>query len=117
MRTFQKILFPVDLSDTCTAAAPWVETMAKKFQAEVHLLHVLEMPPAYFSDWYGYTAVIDTDAIRDGRINEVTAYLTDKFQGLQVRREVVEGICALVRHRGPDQGTTFQLARVWVIDA
>jgi nucleotide-binding universal stress UspA family protein len=90
MRTFQKILFPIDLSDTCTAAAPWVEKMAKKFQAEVELLHVLEMPPAYFSDWYGYTAVIDTDAIRDARINEVGSYFVEKFQRLQVRREVVE---------------------------
>jgi nucleotide-binding universal stress UspA family protein len=96
MRTLQKILFPIDLSDTCSAAAPWVEKMAKKFQAEVLLLHVLEMPPAYFSDWYGYTAVIDTDAIRDARINEVNAYLIDKFQGLQVRRDVVEGDAAQV---------------------
>jgi nucleotide-binding universal stress UspA family protein len=107
MRTFQKILFPIDLSETCTAAAPWVEKMAKKFQAEVELLHVLEMPPAYFSDWYGYTAVIDTDAIRDARINEVSAYLVDKFQGLQVRREVVEGdtaqvICQYAKEHGVD---------------
>jgi nucleotide-binding universal stress UspA family protein len=96
MRTFQKILFPVDLSDTCTAAAPWVEMTAKKFQAEVTLLHALEIPPAYFSDWYGYTAVIDNDAIRDARINEVNSYLTGKFQGLEVRREVVEGDAAQV---------------------
>ncbi len=96
MRTFQKILFPVDLSDTCTAAAPWVEMLARKFQAEVTLLHALEIPPMYFSDWYGYTAVIDNDAIRDARINEVNSYLTDKFQGLEVRREVVEGDAAQV---------------------
>ena len=96
MRTFQKILFPIDLSDTCSAAAPWVEKLASKFQSEVELLHVLEMPPAYFSDWYGYTAVIDTDAIRYARINEVNSFLTDKFQGLQVRREVVEGDAAQV---------------------
>jgi len=96
MRAFQKILFPVDLSDTCTAVVPWIEMMAKRFQAQVTLLHVLEMPPAYFSDWYGYAAVIDMAAIRDARINEVNAYLADKFQGLTVRREVVEGDAAKV---------------------
>ena len=41
MQTFQKILFPIDMSDSSTAAAPFVETMAKKFQAEVTLFHVL----------------------------------------------------------------------------
>ena len=45
MLAFQKILFPIDLSDSCTAAAPLVEAMAKKFQAQVTLLHILEMPP------------------------------------------------------------------------
>lgn len=94
MGTFQKILFPIDLSDTCTAAVPWVEMMANKFKAEVTLLNVLELPPAYFSDWYGYAAVIDTDAIRDARINEVSSYLTDRFQGLTVHRHVVEGEAA-----------------------
>ncbi len=107
MRTFQKILFPVDLSDTCTAAVPWIERMARKFQAEITLLHVLEMPPAYFSDWSGYAAVIDMDAIRDARINEVDAYLAGKFPGLQVRREVVEGdaaqvICHYANEHGSD---------------
>lgn len=96
MGTIQKILFPIDLSDTCTAAAPWVEAMATKFNAELTLLHVLEMPPAYFSDWYGYTAVIDTDAIRDARINEVNSYLTDRFGGLTVHRQVMEGEAAQV---------------------
>jgi len=107
MRTFQRILFPVDLSDSCTAAVPWIETMARKFQAKVTLLHVLEMPPAYLSDWYGYAAVIDTDAIRDARINEVSTYLADKFCGLEVRREVVEGdaaqvICQYAKDHGTD---------------
>jgi len=96
MRTFQKILFPVDLSDSCTAAVPWIEMMAKRFQAQVTLLHVLEMPPAYFSDWYGYAAVIDMSAVRDSRINEVNAYLAEKFQGLTVQRQVVEGDAAKV---------------------
>jgi nucleotide-binding universal stress UspA family protein len=94
MQSFQKILFPIDLSDSCNAAAPLVETMAKKFQAQLTLLHVLEMPPTYATDWYGYMALIDTDAIRNARINEVDSYLTDKFKGLDVRRVVEEGDAA-----------------------
>jgi nucleotide-binding universal stress UspA family protein len=91
MQTFQKILFPSDMSDSCTAAAPFVETMAKKFQAEVTLLHVLELPPGYVTDWYGYMALVDTNAIRDARKNEFDSYFKDRFQGLTVRREMLEG--------------------------
>ena len=51
MMAFQKILFPVDMSDSCTATAPFVEAMAKKYNAEVTLLHVLEMPTGLTPDW------------------------------------------------------------------
>jgi hypothetical protein len=33
MKAFQKILFPIDMSDSCTAAAPFVEALVKKFNA------------------------------------------------------------------------------------
>src|ERR1035438_10815900 len=79
MQTFRKILFPVDMSDSCTAAAPFVATMAKKFQAEVTLLHVLQMPPGYVTDWYGYMALVDTNAIREARHNEFDTYLSNEF--------------------------------------
>lgn len=91
MQAFRKILFPVDMSDSCAAAAPFVETMAKKFQAELTLLHILEMPPSYVTDWYGYLALVDTNAIRDARLNEFQGYFKDKFAGLEVHRVMLEG--------------------------
>ena len=94
MQAFQKILFPIDMSDSCTAAAPFVEALAKKFQAELTLLHVLEMPPGYVTDWYGYMALVDTEAIRNARHCELDQYLTGKFQGLNVGRVMLEGDAA-----------------------
>jgi len=91
MQAFRKILFPVDMSDSCTAAVPFVETMAKKFEAELTLVHVLEMPPGYVTDWYGYLALVDTNAIRDARLNEFQGYVLQKFGGLEVRRVMLEG--------------------------
>jgi nucleotide-binding universal stress UspA family protein len=91
MQTFQKILFPVDMSDSCQAAAPWVEKMAKRFNASVTLLHVLEMPPAYATDWYGFMAMVDMSAIRDSRINELSVFLKDEFAGIPVSRVMLEG--------------------------
>jgi hypothetical protein len=61
MQAFQKILFPVDMSDSCTATAPFVEAMARKYSADVTLLHVLEMPSGLIPDWCGGTVpMIDT---------------------------------------------------------
>jgi nucleotide-binding universal stress UspA family protein len=91
MQAFQKILFPVDMSDSCLAAAPWVEAMAKKFNAGVTMLHVLEMPPAYATDWYGFMAMVDMSAIRDSRINELNSFLNDRFAGVTVSRVMLEG--------------------------
>jgi nucleotide-binding universal stress UspA family protein len=95
MRAFQKILFPVDMSDSCTATAPFVEAMARQYNAEITLLHVLEMPSGLIPDCYGGAVpVIDTTAIWKAETEAAQSYLADKFQGLKVRRVVVEGDAA-----------------------
>jgi len=95
MRAFQKILFPVDMSESCTATAPFVEAMAKKYNAEVTLLHVLEMPSGLIPDWYGGAVpVIDTTAIWQAETQAANSYLIEKFQGIKVQRVIVEGEAA-----------------------
>lgn len=95
MRTFQKILFPVDMSDTCTATAPFVEAMAKKYNADLTLLHVLEMPSGLIPDWYGGAVpMIDTSAIWQAETEAAQSYLTDRLHGLKVHRVVIEGNAA-----------------------
>lgn len=95
MRAFQKILFPIDMSDSCTATAPFVEAMSKRYKADVTLLHVLEMPSGLIPDWYGGTVpIVDTAAIWDAETAAAQSYLTDRFQGLKVHRVVVQGDAA-----------------------
>jgi nucleotide-binding universal stress UspA family protein len=95
MRAFQKILFPIDMSDSCTATAPFVEAMAKRYHADLTLLHVLEMPSGLIPDWYGGAVpVIDTTAIWQAETEAAQSCLTDKFQGLKVHRVVIEGDAA-----------------------
>jgi nucleotide-binding universal stress UspA family protein len=91
MQTFQNILFPVDLSEGCAAAAPFVETLARKFDAHVTLLHVLELPPAYFGEPFGFGTMIDLSAVREGRQIEVDGFLKERFHGLSVSRVMLEG--------------------------
>ena len=54
MEGFNKILYPIALTDISPIVAPYVVTMARKFDAEVHLLHVLRR-----FDWFVDTYVDD----------------------------------------------------------
>ncbi len=54
MEGFKKILYPIALTKMSPVVAPYVVTMAKKFDADVHLLHVLRR-----FDWFVDTYVLD----------------------------------------------------------
>ena len=52
MADFKKILFPIALTDISPVVAPYVATMANRFEADLHLLHVLRR-----FDWFVDTYV------------------------------------------------------------
>jgi nucleotide-binding universal stress UspA family protein len=54
MERFNKILYPVALTEISPKVAPYVVTMAKQLDAQVHLLHVLGR-----FDWFVDTYVLD----------------------------------------------------------
>ena len=51
MKTFARILFPVDLTENSEKLVPYVLTMAQKFDATVHILFVVRIFQ-YFTDIY-----------------------------------------------------------------
>jgi hypothetical protein len=65
------------MSDSCTPTAPFVEAMARQYNAEITLLHALEMPSGLIPDCYGGDVpVIDTTAIWKAE-TEAAAVLPD----------------------------------------
>ena len=54
MEVFKNILYPISLTDISPKLASYVATMANKFDAQVHLLHVLRR-----FDWFVDTYVTD----------------------------------------------------------
>jgi nucleotide-binding universal stress UspA family protein len=54
MEAFKKILYPVALTEISPKVVPYVVTMAKQLDAQVHLLHVLRR-----FDWFVDTYVSD----------------------------------------------------------
>lgn len=51
MLSFKKILAPIDLSEASPKLAPYIRTMAAKFDAEIHLLFVMRMS-AHLTGFY-----------------------------------------------------------------
>ncbi len=46
MRSLQAILFLTDFSQSATYAWHYAITLARQFKAVLHVLHILEVPPA-----------------------------------------------------------------------
>jgi nucleotide-binding universal stress UspA family protein len=81
----KKILFPVDFSDRCAAAAPMVLTLAGHFEAELTLIHVVE--PLTYND-----LPVDGSGIADGQLEQ---YLAGELKHFDVKRVVANGDPAL----------------------
>src|ERR1700688_1716237 len=53
MIKFKSILFPIEFSQRDQAAAPFILSMAQRYQARVVLLHALLRPPSVFAEMSG----------------------------------------------------------------
>lgn len=81
----KKILFPVDFSDRCAAAAPMVETFTGHFEAELTLMHVVE--PLTYND-----LPVQHTGSTEGQLGQ---YLGDELKYFHVKRIVAHGDPAL----------------------
>ncbi|HUA18933.1 MAG TPA: universal stress protein [Bryobacteraceae bacterium] len=96
MTGFPRILFPVDFSERSAAVAPAVKAMAKRFGSDVVVLHVIDLPPA----WYGtpeasaWSALINADQLRlQGRV-ALERFIAQNFAGTSVTAQLEEGDAA-----------------------
>ena len=81
MLEIRRILFPVDFSERCFAAASHVAATARQFHAQVTLLHVIRTPRVWKGDLVSeeLEALIDTAALTNERQVMLNAYLTSEF--------------------------------------
>ncbi len=76
MIAFKRILFPVDFSEQCRATVPAVKALAQRFDAELELLHIVDMPIA----WFGSPEAAAWSAlINPGRLREEGRIALDRF--------------------------------------
>jgi len=92
----ERILFPVDFSEQSRCAASFVKAMACRFQSQVVMLNVLELPPV----WYGagdgavWLPPFDADELREEARTRIEEYLESEFAGTAVQRLLAEGDAA-----------------------
>ncbi len=93
MISFPRILFPVDLSPQSHAAVPFVKALATRFHSDITLLHVVEVPPA----WYGasgeaaFGAWVDMPELVEARCQELSAFRAREFPEVSVQPCVQSG--------------------------
>jgi nucleotide-binding universal stress UspA family protein len=80
MKEIRKILFPVDFSEVSKKIVPYVQTMAEKFDAEVHVLFVARILD-YFVSIYVPHASINTfeEEILKGGKKSMEQFIQDHF--------------------------------------
>lgn len=98
MIAFKRILFPVDFSARCAAAAPSVRAMATRFGAEVTILHVVDLPPAGIAppEAAAWATPIGADRLREQGKIALGSFIDRHFPNMAVKTESEEGDAASV---------------------
>lgn len=93
MIAFQRILFPVDFSEQCVAIVPAVKAMAKQFQAKIELLHVVDLPMAWFGspEAASWAALISAERLREEGQIALERFIAKHFVDFPVAAVVDEG--------------------------
>lgn len=82
MLNIKHILFPIDFSQRCCVAVPFVESMARQYKAKVTLLSVAEAVYYVPSIEVGGPVIINPDLVLNDLSAKLEGALADKFRGL-----------------------------------
>lgn len=97
MLQINHILLPIDFSERCCGAAPFVESMATRYSARVTLLSVVQ--PYYYTamgDPGGEAVLVNTEELLQSLKARLDSSLTEQFRGIRVQRVAELGDPALV---------------------
>ena len=91
MLEIRRILFPVDFSERCSAAASHVAAMARQFHANVTLLHVIRTPRIWQGNLVSeeLSALVDIPPLRNERQVALDSYLKDEFRDVEDVERIV----------------------------
>jgi nucleotide-binding universal stress UspA family protein len=93
MIRFERILFPVDFSGHCTAILPAVKSMARQFDAQLTLLHVVDLPSAWLGapEAAAWAALVSAERLREEGQIALDRFISKYFCDYPVTAAVSEG--------------------------
>ena len=93
MKSIERILFPVDLTENSEKLVPYVLTMAQKFEAAVHILFVVRIFQ-YFTDIYvapPSISVFEKELV-DGARKKMDEFTRTHFDSsIRIQSEIILG--------------------------
>jgi len=90
MKEIKKIVFPVDLSEVSKKIVPYVETMAEKFEAEIHLLFVARVFDYFVSIYVPHPSINQFEnQIGEGAKKRLQEFKETYFPAARVAKSVV----------------------------
>jgi len=86
MLAIKHILFPIDFSERCCGAVPFVDSIARRFGAKITLISAAA--PYWYAGDPGVPMVVDMDEVKGQLENRLKNTLLSDFKGLEVHRFV-----------------------------
>jgi nucleotide-binding universal stress UspA family protein len=107
MLPFRRILFPVDCSESCQAAVPYVREMQRRFESGLSLLHAVDQAGTMFAGFQPSPGLPEIARIREAEEERLAEFAEISFPGVNPSLIVKEGdpataIRDVVRHEGTD---------------
>ncbi|MCC6367842.1 MAG: universal stress protein [Bryobacterales bacterium] len=101
------VLFPVDFTPHCRLVTNVVAAFARRFGAEVTILHALDLPPGAYADWMAFVNLVDLESIKAHMRRQLEWFGREQFAGVNVNRVLVDGsagpaIAEYAKLRGAD---------------
>ena len=92
MAMFNKILFPIDLSEASAEVCPYVKEVAEKFDAQIHIIYVVHVTH-YYSNLdisAAYIGNFETEIFK-GAENKFNEFITTHFKDQAVTTKILVG--------------------------
>ena len=104
MAVFRSILFPVDFSERCRFAAPFVKMIAERCHANLTVMHVIELPVSVYST-IGHDIMLNLPAMRHSARDQLETFVRAELAGVPLRTAVEEGrAAAAIAHFADEHG-------------
>ncbi len=91
MSPVKRILFPVDFSEHCERVAREIFALARRVEAEVVVMHALDLPPASNSEWLSYVEALDPEKLRALAAKRLEGFVDDESRGAAVKLRIESG--------------------------